>query len=276
MKKYQLVVTIIICLLLFPSSALARSLFEHQNTTVPSNQTVDDIVVIGGDAFIAGKVNNSVVVVNGDVHIQSTAEIKGAVVIIGGQLQQEKGAVVTNDVINISFDNATANSLIIGAGLIVGIGAVKLAASLLMLLLPVLMVVIGKRHTVRFVDRYRTAPQGKLLSMGFFTGLLLVAISVLLILTIVGIPIILLIVLLVLAATVFGVAFVSQFLGEQVQATAGKPEWVRMGVGAFILTSAVNIPFLGLLILLALVLYSLGISTSWVVSIFTKRRRFAK
>ena len=264
---------LILGLTIFPNSTLAASLFEHQNATIPSSQTVEDVVVIGGDVSVAGTVRNSVVVVNGDVHVSSSAHIKGVVVVIGGQLEQEEGADVTNDVVCISFDNATVNSLLIGSGLIVGIGALKLAASLVMLVLPVLMVVVGKRKTASFVERYRVAPRGKWIAAGFFTGLLLFAVSVLLLLTIVGIPIILVIALFVFLALAFGLTVVSLVLGEQIRITQDKPEWMRAGAGAFLLISSVNIPFIGAIIFLALLLFSLGITTSWTVSLLRHRRR---
>lgn len=268
-----IILLVALSLFVFPASTMAASLFEHQDTTIPATQTVTDVVVIGGDASIAGTVNNSVVVVNGDVHVLSTARVKGVIVVIGGTLQQDEGADVTNDVVNISFDNATLNSLIIGSGLIVGFGAFKLAASLLMLILPVLMVLFGRSRTAAFADRYRQAPKGKLFAMGFFTGLLLVAVSALLLLTIVGSPFILFIVLLIFAALTLGLTVVSQAFGEQIRGTANKPEWVRAGAGALILVSAMNIPFIGFCIFLALTLFSLGIAMSWTVTKLRRRRQ---
>jgi len=262
-----------LCLLLFPSSTMAASLFEHQDTTIPADQTVTDVVVIGGDVSVAGTVNNSVVAVNGDVHILSTAHVKGVIVVIGGTLQQDEGADSTNDVVNISFDNATVNSLIIGSGLMVGYGAFKLAVSLLLLILPVVMVLFGKSKAAAFADRYRQAPRGKLFATGFFTGLLLIAVSALLLLTIVGIPFILFIVLLVFAALTLGLTVVSQAFGEQIRGTADKPEWVRAGAGALILVSAMNIPFIGFCIFLALLLFSLGIAMSWMATKLRRRRQ---
>ncbi|MBB6734471.1 hypothetical protein [Cohnella zeiphila] len=229
--------------------------------------------MIGGDVSVAGTVNNTVVAVNGDVLIRSSAHIKGVIIVIGGHLQQEDGADVTNDIVSISFDNATVNSLIIGSGLILGIGALKLAASLLMLIVPVLMVALGKRKTAALVDRYRNAPRGKIFSMGFFAGLLLVAVSALLLLTIIGIPFILLIALFIIAAVAVGLTVASRVFGEQIRGTSDKPDWVRTGAGAFILISAINIPFIGLFILMALVLYSLGITTSWLESLLRNRKK---
>ncbi len=229
--------------------------------------------MIGGNTNVAGTVNNSVVVVNGDVHVQSSAHIKGVIVVIGGQLEQEEGADVTNDVVSISFDDATVNSLLIGSGLIFGIGALKLASSLIMIILPVLMVAFGKKRTAAWVERYQVAPRGKSFSMGFFTGLLLFAISVLLLLTIVGIPFILIPALFIFVALALGLTVVSKVIGEQIRGTGDKPEWVRVGAGAFILVSAINIPFIGLFIFMALILFSLGITTTWMVSLLRRRRK---
>lgn len=272
-KIRTIILVVFLCLLIFPASTMAASLFEHQDTTVPSNQTVTDVVVIGGDVSIAGTVDNSVVVVNGDVHILASAHVKGVIVLVGGTLRQDEGADVTNDVVNISFDNATVNSLIIGTGLIVGFGAFKLAASLLMLILPVVIVLVGKSKTAAFVDRYRQAPRGPLFSMGFFSCLLLAAVCALLLLTIVGIPFILLLALLILAALALGLTVVSQVFGEQIRGTADKPEWIKAGAGALILISAMNIPFIGPCIFLALLLFSLGIAMSWTAAKFRRRRQ---
>ncbi|MFC5530279.1 hypothetical protein [Cohnella yongneupensis] len=278
MKHIRLLwLPILLGLLLFPTNTFAKGLFEHQNTNILSNETVDDVVVIGGDASIAGTVEDSVVVINGDVHLLPGAHIDGIIIVIGGNLQQDDGAVVTNEVIAISFDNATVNSLIIGAGLIIGIGVLQLAGSLLMLILPVLMVAIGKRHAAAFVNRFRKFPRGKLLSMGFFAWLLLLAVTMLLVLTIVGIPFILLIALIIFVAVAFGLTVMSQLLGEQLQGMVGKPEWMRTGAGAFILAASVNIPFIGLLILFVIILFSLGITTSWTASkLFDRTKRISK
>lgn len=265
-------IPMLLCFLLFPGTTEAKSLFEHQDTTVSSTQTVEDVVVVGGDASIAGTVRNTVVVVHGDLRVLSSAHIQGAVVIIGGGMILEEGADVTNDVVNVSFDNATMNSLVIGSGMLIGYGAVKLAASLLMIILPVLIVLIGKRKTDGFIDRYRQTPRGPLFAAGFFIALMLAAVSVLLLLSIVAIPFILIVLLLALSALSLGLTIVSQTLGEQIRATADRPMWVRTGAGALILVSAMNVPFVGGCIFLALLMYSFGIATSWAASKLRRRR----
>ncbi|RUS46978.1 hypothetical protein [Cohnella sp. AR92] len=261
-------------MLIFPiSSTHAASLYDHQDTTVPAGQTVVDVVVVGGDVTVAGSVSNSVVVVNGDVNVSSTARIKGVIVVIGGHLHQEEGADVTNDIVSISFDNATVNSLIIGTGLILGLGAFKLAASLILFIVPILMVAIGRRRTAAVVDRFRNSPRGKLFAAGFFVGLLIFAVSVVLLLTIVGIPFILIFALFLFIALGIGITIVSQTIGEQIRIFEDKPEWARAGAGAMLLVSMLNVPFIGMLLFLALTLFSLGVSTSLTVSLLRNRKR---
>jgi hypothetical protein len=262
----------LLCFLSLPSTAAAKSIFEHQSTFVPENQTVSDVVVIGGDATIAGTVSNSVIVINGDVHIQSKSHIQGFVLIIGGQLQQDAGAEISDDIISISFDDATINSLIIGGGLIIGIAALQLAGTLLLILIPILFTLLGKRHTAAFIDRFRIASRGKLIYIGFFTGLLIMAASLLLLLTVIGIPLILVFAVIILVALAFGITVISQLLGEQMKSTLGKPDWIKSAFGAFFLASAVNIPFVGFLILIVIVVFSLGISVFWITGKIKKNK----
>ncbi len=253
-----------------PAAASAKDLFEHQNTVVPENQTTENLIVVGGDADIRGQVNDSLIVVNGDVHIRSTARVRGFVLIVGGELHQDPGSEITDDMISISFDRATLNSLVIGGGLIFGIAAVQLAGTLLMILIPPLVVLAGKQRTAALIDRYRNVPRGKLLAVGIFIGLMFAAISLLLLMTIVGIPFILIVIAAVAAALLFGLSALSLLLGEQIQGAIGKPDWIKTAVGAVLLASVVNIPFVGALIFLAIAAFSLGIAGVWT---FEKLRR---
>jgi hypothetical protein len=252
---------------------MAKSIFEHQSTTVPENQTVNDVVVVGGDVTILGTVNSSVIVVNGDAHIQSSAHIKGFVLIIGGKLQQDPGAEIADDVINISFDDATKNSLFIGGGLVVGLWVIQLAGSLIMLLIPILMTLFGKKRMALFINKYKAVSAARMLYTGFFSGLLIVAACMLLLLTVIGIPLILVLGLLVLVTFVYGITILSHLVGERFQGSTAKGEWMKAAIGAFILMASVNIPFVGMLILLVITLFSLGITTTWVVAKAKKKKQ---
>ena len=67
--------------------------------TIDSGATINcNVVVMGGDLSLAGKVLGDVVVVGGDVHLLSTAEVDGRLQSLGGTLTQDDGAQVKGSV----------------------------------------------------------------------------------------------------------------------------------------------------------------------------------
>ncbi|WP_379160875.1 hypothetical protein [Paenibacillus sp. sgz5001063] len=244
--------------------ASAKSIFEHQNTSVPIGQTVDDVYVVGGNAEIFGQVTGVAVVVNGDLHLGNTADIKGLVVVIGGRVKQDPGAVLGDDIYNISLDNSTQNSLLIGGGIALGAWVLQLAAGLLMILIPVLFRIAGKQKIAAFTDRYPLASLTRLLLIGFFGTLILAALSALLLVTVIGIPFIILLLLLMLITLAFGTTVVSFRIGELFHGDKPLSDWMKVLVGAAILTAFVNIPFVGFILFLLLLMISVGISVQWI------------
>lgn len=265
-KKSVIFIALMFCALMFimPTNAMAKGVFEHQNTIVPENQTVDDVVVVGGDTTIMGTVNDSVVVINGNVDLKASAKINGFVLVIGGNVQQEQGAVVTDEVINLSFDNATKNSLLIGGGLVVGTWLVQLALNVLFVMLPVLTVYLSKQRINPFVDHARKSP-GYLLYIGFFSSLILIALTVLLLVTIIGIPFAILIMIIVALAFIIGMAALSILIGERIQWTMGRSDWLIALTGSILLVSFMNIPFIGVILFLGVLLFSIGFMTLWLL-----------
>lgn len=265
-KNAMVYVALIIIGLFFwvPTNAMAKGIFEHQNTIVPVNQTVNDVVVVGGDATILGTVKDSVIVFNGNLDLKASAKINGFVVVVGGHVQQEQGAFIKDEIINLSFDHATINSLMTGGGLVIGTWLLQLAASVLLVILPVLTVFLSKGRIHPFVERARKSP-GYLLYIGFFSTLLLIALSVLLFVTIIGIPIAMFIFLLAGLASVFGLATLSMIIGERIQGTFGRPDWLIALTGSIILVSLLNVPLIGGLLFIGIVVFSTGVMTLWVL-----------
>jgi hypothetical protein len=265
-KKSVIFIVLMFYALMFimPTNAMAKGVFEHQNTIVPGNQTVDDVVVVGGDATIMGTVNDSVVVINGNVDLKASAKINGFVLVLGGNVQQEQGAVVMDEIINLSFDNATKNSLLIGGGLVVGTWLVQLALNVLLVMLPVLTVYLCKQRINPFVDHARKSP-GYLLYIGFFSSLILIALTVLLLVTIIGIPFAILIMVIVALAFIIGMAALSILIGERIQWTMGRSEWLIALTGSILLVSFMNIPFIGVILFFGVLLFSIGFMTLWLL-----------
>ncbi|QHW29566.1 hypothetical protein GZH47_01100 [Paenibacillus rhizovicinus] len=254
----------LLCMLLIPNLASAKSIFEHQNTTVPAGQSVDDVYVVGADADIQGQVQGIVVVINGNLHLSSTAKITGVIVVIGGKVDQDPGAALGDDIYDISLDNATQNSFLIGGGLVMSLWVLQLAGNLLMVLVPVLVRVLGKKKIIAFTDRYQQESLGRLLYAGFLSGLVLAALSALLLVTVIGIPILALIVLALLVALAMGITVISYRIGDRIKGSERMPDWLKVLIGAGILTAFSSIPLIGWLLLFVTGLVSLGICTQWI------------
>lgn len=263
---------IMLFMLLIPAGmASAKSIFEHENTTVPAGQSVDDVYVVGGDADILGQVQGIVVVINGNLHLGSTAKITGVIVVIGGRVDQDPGATLGDDIYDISMDNATQNSFLIGGGLVLSLWVLQLAGSLLMVLVPVLIRVLGKNKIITFTDRYQRESLGRLLYAGFLSSLVIAALSALLLVTVIGIPILFLILLGLLVALAMGMTVISYRIGEMIKGSELMPDWLKVLIGASILTAFSSVPLIGWILMLVAGLVSLGICTQWIAGKRKKR-----
>ncbi len=75
-----------------------------QDVHIERNEEVTDAaVVVGGSLTVDGRVRNGVVVVGGDLRLTSTADIRGDIVLVGGQLLRDEGARHSGSVSYISF-----------------------------------------------------------------------------------------------------------------------------------------------------------------------------
>lgn len=197
---------IISLLLIFPSSsasAAEKNVLERRDTVIPETQMVENVAVIGGNATIYGSVRDAVIVINGDLEIKQSARIMGLVLVVGGKINQESGAQITDNVLNLTFDQPTTNSLLFAGAMIVGFWLLRIVLTMLVIILPVLTVFVTKNRLEPFVKLIHRSPR-RVLLIGFITSLLFVAVSTLLSVTIVGIPLAILLFLAVLLSVLLG------------------------------------------------------------------------
>ena len=71
-----------------------KTIVSWKNVVLPEGSTVKHLIVIGGDATVNGRVNDEVVVIDGDVTIGSTGYVKDNVTAVGGTVKQESGSFV--------------------------------------------------------------------------------------------------------------------------------------------------------------------------------------
>jgi hypothetical protein len=75
-----------------------------QDVRIERDEEVSDaVIVVGGNLIIDGRVRDGVFVAGGDVHLSSTADVRGDLVVAGGTLTRESGARQLGSVSYISF-----------------------------------------------------------------------------------------------------------------------------------------------------------------------------
>ena len=66
-------------------------------------EVTDAVIVVGGNLIIDGRVRDGVFVAGGDVHLSSTADVRGDLVVAGGKLTRDAGARQIGSVSYVSF-----------------------------------------------------------------------------------------------------------------------------------------------------------------------------
>lgn len=197
-----------------------------------------DVVVVFGNAEIAGRVDGSVVVVLGNLLLDDTAEVTGEVVSVGGRLDQDPGAEV-GDVVSVDlwprgFDGGLAG--ILGQGILPFL--MCQGAFLLTLLLAVITVVAIPEKRFKAITETLARSPGPSLGLGLITaivGHMMVAVLMaVLILTVIGVPLALLVFLALVIVIIISVAVCGAVLGTRIcgMVSSGCPSaWLTVVVG---------------------------------------------
>jgi len=109
--------------------------FVHVNTSIAADQAIGKLMVAGGDARVGGTVTDGIIVVDGNLIIQSGATIIGRVVVLGGSAMIEHGVSIEHKPWIIVPQGHPLVPVVVGALFLLG------AASLI--ILPVLFWFIG-------------------------------------------------------------------------------------------------------------------------------------
>lgn len=266
------IMLVFLCFVIFSASVYAvdhrivypltsDKMFSHQTVNIPENKTIEHIVEIGGDVTLAGSVHE-IIVIGGDLHIKKTAHVRDLVFVIGGSVTQEPGAKVTDEFINLAFDYQIANSILIAGTFLFGLWFFQISITLLLFVLPIGTVFFAKHRIDPFVTRIRFE-FNRLMLIGIVTSLLFIAVAFLLTISIIGIPLFFLLFFLLLLFSIISLTAISLIIGEQIPLSAGRERWLVAATGSAIVTSLMNFPILGWLLLLGLHWLSLGFMTCW-------------
>lgn len=181
-----------------------------------------DIVSLGGDVEVEGKVMGDVVAVFGDVYVGGDAVVNGEVVCVLGELTKEDGAVIRGQTVRVGggaypaiFPWSFKHSFDLGIfGLVTRIVIFIIGVLLLLVVLYFLADRMKKSATFVFGSFFKSLGIGLLVFV--IGGVIVAVIAALLSITIVGIPVAILLILTFIALMIIGYFVSALALGEVV------------------------------------------------------------
>ncbi len=203
---------------------------------VAANEEVTEaVVVIGGSLRVDGRVRDGILVVGGDLHLGPTADVRGDIALVGGELTRDSGSRLIGSVSDVSFGEwgrlvdvrwwpvRDLGGLGRWLGLVATIARVSVLAVLMLAMLLVARGPVGRVGRTAAAEPVRAIVVG-LAAEVLFLPLLLIF-SILLGLTVIGLPFVALLVpaafLTALAALLLGFTALACRLGEWVEARMG-------------------------------------------------------
>ncbi len=211
--------------------AIGRSIVVERNEEVR-----DGVFVVGGSVRVDGRVREGVVAVGGDVELGPDADVRGDVVLVGGSLTRASSARMTGSVSNVSFGSwwprwtfGTNWGDVDERRFWSWLGLAATTARVTVLAILMMFIVLVARARVARVGRAAAAEPGRALLIGLaaevlFVPLLLI-VSIALALTIIGIPIVAVLVpiavLAAIGAALLGFTALACRLGEWIEDRLG-------------------------------------------------------
>lgn len=249
MKRISfLIVTLAVLFSATMALAADRNLIKlGSDIDVPRDMVVDEVVAIGGDITVSGRVNNNVVAVGGSVKLSPDAFVGEEVVVVGGEFVKDPRATVKGEVTRVRVPSfvPSMNNVLKGGWM-----ALWATLSVMVLLgflgLAVLLMALIPGHIANAVSALKDS-FAMMLVWGMIWALLIVPIAVLLAVSIVGIILIPLEILLASLALVIGYIAAAIFIGKIILAKFRKAAlpFVDAIVGILILFMIGFIPIAG-------------------------------
>jgi hypothetical protein len=278
MKK--IIILIFALLLLIPVPALAEG--KNDRVQIQGDITVNadevimgDTIAILGDIRVDGKVTGDVVAVLGDVRVNG--EVMGDVTAVGGRIIRGETSKVYGKITEVKIsgikdivDAITRQGINWGPGITRynwsfsrnwGYSWFKFARFLGLLAVGILVIILFPNST-RTAAGVIEKEIGRKMLIGLLIFLLTPVALLLLLITLIGIPLIPILLLLLYAAGFFGYLCISIYLGRKLNEQLKiKPEiLLEFALGALLLWLIQLVPFIGGLTSVVVLIMSLGIT----------------
>lgn len=175
-----------------------------QDAYVPENTQVENVVVFGANARISGQVRGDVVSIGGSVFLNSTAVVDGTAVAIGGKVEISEGARVYGEQVSIGLSSLGQLWPKIGSlGFHGWRSSFALGRLLLVVFIGWIVYWLFPRQVEQTASVLNTDP-AKASLFGLLSYLAIIPLTILLVITLLGIPLVPILWLLVLIARLLG------------------------------------------------------------------------
>jgi hypothetical protein len=270
MKKALFVALIIVSTL--ATALIAEDLVSFGNDAVlDADRTVENAVVFGGTLTVKGKVLENAVVFGGNLVLDPGASVGENAVCFGGSVTRDNDATVAGSVINPIQSQCCPAKPSFPKFSSLFFRAIRIA-SILAALAGIVLFVLTAAIFPNFISGLRSvldASFGKSLLWGFIASVCLPPLCLLLLVTIVGIPALLLLLCAMIPVGIVSMTAISAFVGQRVLGGMMKtaPGLVlSVLVGAFLIVLVKFAPFAGALVALLACLAGFGSFILWLAS----------
>jgi len=278
MKWQPLILAFIVSIcMIFAGNALAQTDLNINNTnlirfggnvTVPENQTVENAIAFGGNVTVSpnAKVVDTAIAFGGDVILKKGARVEGDTYSFGGKILQEPGAIVSGEKATFSdrdgmmHGSNQVRSLFFVKyflGIVFRIGSTVVAAILGLIILRT-----RPQFLPQLATKLRQQP-GLTALWGLVAHVALVFVIVFLAITLIGIPLIPLLILTAIVTSLVGSLGVALLVGQRLLSKSDRSLQQQFLIGMVILTVLTLIPFLGGLFVFLINLFGLGVILLW-------------
>ncbi|WP_088186423.1 hypothetical protein [Desulfosporosinus sp. FKA] len=234
---------------------------------------VDSVFALSTDAHIGGAVRDVVLVINGDVYLEPTAQTD-LVIDLGGQVFNPATVTTNTGIFRLSLTSQFVNQLFIGLAMILGLWLARLIISVSGIVLFTSLGFLLRKRLQQGVSFLHTASL-RLFGIGLAGALMMLGLIILLSFTVVGIPLAILLFIVGIIAILLGILPVMEYIGHQVLSPRlldypALSKWFIFAIG---LVAALNLPLIEVIVLLGVAFAGLGVTltTGW---IYFKERKF--
>jgi len=235
------------------------------NAGVPLGTTVKSVVSIGGSVSVAGEVTEDVVSVGGNVWLKPTARVRGKVAAVGGIVRKEPGAKVAGEITEVTMPQQFTCFSMLGTKYAPSVVYLASVFAALLSFLGILAIGIAAGlffpRRVGWVSVAIERHPVKSFLWGLLWILLIVPILALLVVSIIGIPLVLIEFVAYGVALVLGYVSASQVIGKKLLSSFkryNQPMITEIIWGIVILALINLVPVLGSLVVAIVSVMAIG------------------